>query len=73
MNAAAKIEKIIETIESGKTVYFTTAMRSYPVNLKTLNKFRKAGYDLFKASGDNIMMMNGKGYICMDYCKITVA
>jgi hypothetical protein len=73
MNTEAKIAKIIETIESGKTVYFATPLRAYAVNLKTLNKFRKAGHDLFKASGTSIMMMSGKSYLCVDGCKITFA
>jgi DNA-binding MurR/RpiR family transcriptional regulator len=71
MNAEAKIAKIIETIEAGKTVYFTTSMRSYAVTMKTLTKFRKLGYDLFKAQGNSMMMMVGKSYLCIDYCQIT--
>ena len=71
MTAADKIKKIISTIEAGNTVSFTTYLRSYPVSLKTLNKFRDGGHVLFKANGNSIMMLNGKSYICMDGCKIT--
>jgi len=72
MTANEKITKIIETIESGRTVYFSTMLRHTPVNLRTLNKFRNAGYELFKANGDSIMMRNGKRWECVDGCKITV-
>ena len=71
MTANEKIAKIVETIESGYTVSFTTRLRSYPVNLRTLDKFRKAGYELFKARGNSIYMLNGKRYICMDGCNVT--
>jgi len=71
MTVAKKIEKIVELIEAGSTVTFSTYLRSYPINLKTLNKFRKAGYDLFKADGKSLMMLSGKKYLCVDGCKIT--
>ena len=73
MTPADKIKKIVEAIEVGRTVYFSTPLRSYAVNLKTFNKFKKAGYDLFKADGDSLMMMSGKNYLCVDGCKIEVS
>lgn len=72
MNADERIEKIVNAIESGKTVRFETHLRVTPVNLKTLNKFRAAGYELFKAQGDSVMMRNGKRWECVDGCRVTV-
>ena len=71
MTGLEKIEKIIELIESGKTVSFTTYLKTMPVNLRTLNNFRNAGYELFKSKGNSIYMMKGKKYDCIDGCKIT--
>jgi len=63
--------KIIETTEAGHIVYFSTALRCYPVDLRTLNKFRKAGYELFKAQGNSTMVLSGNRHLCVDGCKIT--
>ena len=73
MTGTEKIDKIIETIKAGYTVYFTTyTNRSYSVDAKVLRRFEKAGHELFKTnSKDNLMMLNGKSYVCMDGCKIT--
>jgi len=73
MTTQEKINKIIEIIESGRNVYFTTYInKTTVVSKRTLNRFRKAGHELFKAQGNSIMMLNGKKYICMNGCKITV-
>lgn len=71
MTPQAKIAKIIETIESGKTVYISTALRVTPVTSKTLAKFRAAGYELFNADSKSTYMLSGKKYVCIDYCRIT--
>jgi len=71
MKVSDKIKKIESLIESGHTVTFATAYRVCPVNLKTLNKFRKAGCNLFKADGKSLLMLFGKKYLCVDGCKIT--
>lgn len=70
MNPDTKIEKLIALLEAGKTVYISSTWRSYPLTLKTLTKFRNAGYDLFKSDGNSVMMMVGKKYLCIDGCKI---
>jgi hypothetical protein len=72
MKAQERINKILNAVESGRTVYFSTPLRVWPVNLKTLNKFKSAGYDLFKVQGDSVMMRNGKKWFCVDGCKVTV-
>ena len=71
MKTEQKIHKILEIINSGHIVYFTTSLKSYAVNKKTLDKFSDLGYDLFKAQGNHIMMRSGKHWISMIGCKIT--
>jgi len=71
MEPAYKISKIIDAINSGRTVFFTTHTKTIKVNKKTLDKFTKLGYNLFKADSKSIYMMSGTKYICIDYCKIT--
>ena len=71
--ASFKIKEITKLIESGKTVYFATRLRVYPINLKTLNRFRKSGYELFVARRDGLYMLSGKSYLYMEGCKITTA
>ncbi len=72
MKPSDKINKIIELINSGRTVYFSTHTKTTKVNKKTLTKFSSLGYNLFKSDSKSIYMMNGSRYVCMDYCKITV-
>lgn len=72
MNAQQKIEKILAAVEEGKTVYISTAYRSYKINQKIVNSWSKSGKELFKVQGDSMMMGCGKEYLCIDYCKFTV-
>lgn len=72
MNAQEKIDKILSTVGEGKTVYISTALRSYKITQKVVDKFNRAGLELFKVNGDSVMMANGKRYDCIDYCKFTV-
>lgn len=71
MNHHENVNKLIELIENGYTVQFTNYLHSWAINIKTLNKFRKAGYELLKAKDDGIYMLSGKHYVCMNGCKIT--
>ena len=67
------LKTITDKIEGGHTVSFSTPLRVYPVNNKTLNKFKNAGLELFKVSNGSIYMLNGKKYLCIDYTTITFA
>ena len=71
MTNSDKIAKILEIIKAGNTVYFTTYLKSYSVNQKTVDKFATAGHELFKANDGGIYMMNGKSYLCLNGCEIT--
>lgn len=72
MTAQQKIDKIINTVKEGKTVYISTSMRSYKITQKTLNIWGKLGLQLFKVEGNSMMMASGKHWLCIDYCKFTV-
>ena len=72
MNAQEKINKMVETIKSGKTLVFSTYLKNIAVSPKTLAKWDASGYQLFKASGDSVLMASGKRYDCIDGCKITI-
>ncbi len=54
MTGYDRLEKVLEKVEAGYTVYFTTYTRSIPVNKKTLARFEKAGHALFKASKNQL-------------------
>ena len=71
MTAQEKIDKILETVRAGKTVYITTYTRSTKIDQKALNRFEKAGAVLLKAHGDSMYMAAGKKFVCIDYCAIT--
>jgi len=72
MNAQEKVDKIIETLREGKTIYISTALRSYKITKKTLASWDKAGLQLFKAEGNSMYMASGKKFLCIDYCQFTV-
>lgn len=72
MNAQEKIEKVLATVKEGKTVYISTAYRSYKITQNVVDSWSKSGIELFKVQGNSMMMGNGKSYVCIDYCKFTV-
>ena len=71
MEAIDKVNKILEVIESGKTVFITTATRSTKITPKTLKTWQKAGNTLLKAAGNSMYMASGNKFVCIDYCRIT--
>ena len=71
MTAQDKINKMIEVIEAGRTVYVTTCTRSTKITKATLARWTKNGHTLLKASGDSMYMASGSKFVCIDYCKIT--
>jgi len=72
MNATEKMNKIVETIKSGKTLVFSTYLKHIAVSPKSLAKWEASGHQLFKVSGNSVMMASGKKYNCIDGCKITI-
>lgn len=72
MNAEQKIAKILEVINSGKTIFVCTPLRATKITKKTIAQFEKIGRPVLKAKGDSMYMTSGNGYVCIDYCRITV-
>lgn len=72
MTGQDKINKIIETIESGNTVYITTMTRSTKITPATLRRWNKNGHTLFKGDSKSMYMASGNKFVCIDYCTITV-
>lgn len=64
---------ITESLDSGKTVYVSTALRTTKVTPKTAQQFTKAGRPIFRASSKSLYMAVGSRYDCIDYCQITAA
>lgn len=62
---------ITESLDSGKTVYISTALRTTKVTPKTAQQFMKVGRPIFRASDKSLYMAVGRRYDCIDYCQIT--
>ena len=72
MESKEKLSKIIEALESGKTLFFSTCLKHIKVTPKTYKKWQKSGYELFKADSKSVYIAEGKKFSCIDGCKITV-
>ncbi len=62
---------ITESLDSGKTVYVSTALRTTKVTPKTAQQFTEVGRPIFRASNKSLYMAVGRRYDCIDYCQIT--
>ena len=71
MTGHERLDKILKTIEEGKTVYFTTLCRNVPVKRTTLEAFRKRGYEFFKSTDADVLMMQGRKYVSTSEYRIT--
>ena len=71
MKATDRLEKINNAIEAGYTVRISTMTNYSDVNQKVVNRFRKAGYEVFKVAQDSLYMRSGKRWDCIDYCSFT--
>jgi hypothetical protein len=73
MTATDKIDKILEVLAAGKTVYIQTALRITKVTAKDVAKFAAINRPLFRADEKSMYISAGNRYDCIDFCKITVA
>lgn len=62
---------ITNSLESGKTIYVSTATRITKVTPKIAQQFNAAGRPVFRASDKSLYMSVGRRYNCIDYCRIT--
>ena len=72
MNKIEVMNLIIETLESGKTVMFTTYGRAIKVTPRNYKAWVKRGDQMFKATEESLYIRSGKGWDCANGCKITV-
>jgi hypothetical protein len=59
------LDNINNALSNGMTVRIATAMQYTDVTSKTVAKFNKAGYDLFKVSGKSLYIRRGKNWDCI--------
>jgi flagellar biosynthesis/type III secretory pathway chaperone len=71
MTPQEKIDRILEAVESGKTVYISTATKNTKIDKKAIERFKKANAILFKADEKSMYMASGKKFVCIDYCRFT--
>ncbi len=72
MTPADKLAKILEVLNAGHTVFIATSLRVIKVTAKDLAKFAAINRPLFKADASSLYISAGKGYDCIDFCRITV-
>lgn len=68
----SRIPAIIEALESGKSVLISTHLRSTAITPKTLKTWRERGHELFRESKGSDYMANGKRFVCIDYCTVSI-
>lgn len=66
------VQRIHEVLASGKILYIQTPLKTIVVKQKDVDKFAKAGRQLFKASANSAYISAGKRYDCIDFCHFTI-
>ena len=59
------LENINDALAKGFTVRIASVYKYSDVTSKTVDKFRKAGYELFKVSNGCLFMRRGKNWDCI--------
>lgn len=72
MDAAAKLEMIENAWKAGKTVYVCTALRITKLTARNAAKFEAAGRPVVRVRGNSLQMVEGRRYVCADYCAIKI-
>ena len=67
-NAKELLQRILNHIENGGTVYICTPLRKTYINKKVNERFKKAGYELIKEKNNSLYLASGKKFVCIDYC-----
>lgn len=71
MNVAqAKLDAINGALAEGRTVYVRSALKAWKVTPKTAERWKKAGNQMFKVSGESLYMASGSKWVCIDYCQL---
>lgn len=72
MDAAQKLEMIRKAWAVGKTVYFCTALRITKLTARNAAKFESTGRPVVRVRDGSLQMVEGRRYVCADYCAIRV-
>jgi hypothetical protein len=73
MTAPAELlAKINAHLDAGRTVCFTTNLRSIRITKKLVARFRAAGYEPIVAKDDGLYIRNGKSLEFAGGCRIEV-
>jgi hypothetical protein len=73
MTATEKMQKLLEGLAAGKTVYIANTLRTIKVTQRDVAKFAAINRPLFKADARSLYISTGKRYDCIDYCQVTMA
>jgi hypothetical protein len=73
MTITERMQMISDALDSGKTVYISSATRVTKVTPKTAKKFAAINRPVFKVASDSLYMTSGNKYLCINYCSISVA
>lgn len=66
------LDQALLDVASGKTLYIQTCSKTWKVTKRTLENFNKAGIALFRCHNDDVWMLSGKKYLCINYAKLTL-
>lgn len=72
MTATEKLEKITAALDAGSTVYLQTYTRTTKITAKNAAKFAAAGNPVVKVKGSSLYVIEGRRYVCADYCGIAI-
>lgn len=56
-------KEMLEEVRNGKSIYVVGAYKYTRIDKKCLEKFERAGIELWKDDGDNFRMKQGKGSV----------
>ena len=65
--------ELLTAIESGRTLYVGTHLRTTKIDAKTVAKFAAAGVPVLRDGKDgHLYMASGRKYVDCHYCKLTL-
>jgi hypothetical protein len=70
MTAREKLSAIESALAAGRTVYLCTYTRATKITPKNAARFAAAGRPIVKATDEHLYMVEGRHYVCADYCAI---
>ena len=72
MTQTERLAKIIELLEAGHTVIFSTYLSGVKVTARNFKKWNAEGKQMFRATEASLLIRSGKGWDDITYTKVTV-